>query len=936
MILCALLFISFRQARAQQASPILINYSSELVSSEVYDLYQDKKRRIWIASDRGLSVYDSKVFKEINVFEQLNSYSVYGFEEVNSTEVWINNENNELFYFNPLADTITFIPYEYNTPLKESIAKSDYSLKVNLVKISENGVSVSFMQPGKISIDTEGNLSLEDFEYKEGTDLKFVNILVNTSPEHPFTSINKKPHTNGQLLALNNESMQILSAEFNHKVAAKMNSVSSFEKLDSFQVFAVGRYLIKKPIDSKFEVLTLQAEILDLEISGNQIIVGTFQGVYEVSKSFQVSQHYLAEQAISSVLIDADGGCWFSSLGKGLFYTSNIDIKVLNESENLIPQSLTYFNDLLICNDNNLKTLFFSSESFVEMKGITQLGEIFRSQSQHLTPYLGLAHYEDSAKLYGYVPNLEQNRINAYGKYIRVLHNNLVKSYRTDSVATILCSAMDSESTALIGTKDGVYEFSEEFNLKKKLFPAYPNNAMVRSIICLDSKTAYLMNNEVFIDNEECSIVLSVDNELVNEMIVGIEKAGENALWIFGPSAIEHLDLSSNQPIITHFQQFDFLPTTKVSAICQNDRQLFVGTTEGIYSLPNSALKSEAVLKKDAFYIDSIKYGDKIIQNSDTISISSNNEGLTFYYNYISYNQHEIEITYQLNEDGIWRAANSKHIYLSSLANGSHLLQIRAKFKDEELILGSFIIIVPTPIFETIWFIPLNMFILFALLFIVFRKVLLRRQEKEKEKIKLEMSLLASRMNPHFTFNTISSIQSYILKNDKAPAIEYLSEFGTLMRKSLDFSYKDSINFSDEIAFIELSLKLENKRFEDDFKLKLLRKDSKRDFAIPAMLLQPLVENVVVHAKFLEDDEKAIHITVEENEVHKTITVEDFGLTQEGAENKSAHKSVGLSIIKDRIRLHNGKFYKEPDFIVEQKLEAGESGYKITIKLSKK
>ena len=198
------------------------------------------------------------------------------------------------------------------------------------------------------------------------------------------------------------------------------------------------------------------------------------------------------------------------------------------------------------------------------------------------------------------------------------------------------------------------------------------------------------------------------------------------------------------------------------------------------------------------------------------------------------------------------------------------------------------------------------------------------------------MSLLVSRMNPHFTFNTISSIQSYILKNEKEQAIKYLSDFGSLIRKTLDYSYIDYIKISEEVSFLNLWVSLENKRFAQGYSLSVTHKEETLDSKIPALLLQPIIENVFKHAIYPQSDQKLIHININEEKHYLVLTVEDGGISKTKKDQQENHNSVGLKIVKDRIKQHNGNDFENQDFSITKNTLTANTGFKVTIKLLKK
>ncbi|GAL62465.1 tetratricopeptide repeat-containing sensor histidine kinase [Algibacter lectus] len=113
----------------------------------------------------------------------------------------------------------------------------------------------------------------------------------------------------------------------------------------------------------------------------------------------------------------------------------------------------------------------------------------------------------------------------------------------------------------------------------------------------------------------------------------------------------------------------------------------------------------------------------------------------------------------------------------------------------------------------------------------------------------LALKSLRSQMNPHFIFNALNSVNSFIASNDERTANKYLTDFSLLMRAVLENSEQDFIPLEKEIKLLELYTKLEHFRFKDkfDYTIKVDKNINVNDFVIPPMLLQPYIENAVWH-----------------------------------------------------------------------------------------
>lgn len=190
-------------------------------------------------------------------------------------------------------------------------------------------------------------------------------------------------------------------------------------------------------------------------------------------------------------------------------------------------------------------------------------------------------------------------------------------------------------------------------------------------------------------------------------------------------------------------------------------------------------------------------------------------------------------------------------------------------------------------------------------------------------------------MNPHFTFNTINSIQYYILKNEKSEAIQYLSDFALLMRKTLDFSMTDNISLKDELDYIELYIELENKRFDNHF---VFEKDIQDTInlhsnKIPSLLIQPLIENIILHANYKEDQEKKIKLSIRKNDNFYILKIIDFGGGITKSSNLKKHKSYGLDILKNRLSIYNGAHFSPSDIEFKYTDQIKKTGTTVIIKL---
>jgi len=178
-----------------------------------------------------------------------------------------------------------------------------------------------------------------------------------------------------------------------------------------------------------------------------------------------------------------------------------------------------------------------------------------------------------------------------------------------------------------------------------------------------------------------------------------------------------------------------------------------------------------------------------------------------------------------------------------------------------------------------------------------------RKLKQEKEKVQLQQQLLRTQMEPHFIFNTLSALQSFIRLDEKDEAIKYLNQFSRLLRSSLELSREKLVPLSQEIETLENYLSLQQMRYNNIFKFNLQMPDEDLDtIMLPPMLIQPFVENSILHGINLGDKESFINVNfVLLNQILK-VDIIDSGKT--AAENKPQnHHSLSGIISKERLEL---------------------------------
>ncbi len=207
----------------------------------------------------------------------------------------------------------------------------------------------------------------------------------------------------------------------------------------------------------------------------------------------------------------------------------------------------------------------------------------------------------------------------------------------------------------------------------------------------------------------------------------------------------------------------------------------------------------------------------------------------------------------------------------------------------------------------------------------------------------LALKSLRSQMNPHFIFNALNSVNSFISNNDERAANKYLSDFSLLMRAVLENSEEDFIPLDKEIELLELYTKLEHSRFKDkfDYVISVDKDVIIEDFKIPPMLLQPYIENAVWHGLRYKKEKGMLEINISQTKNNElAIAIIDNGVGREKSkamktQNQRKHNSKGLGNIKKRVAILNEMYKDKIDVVIEDYCDSEETGTKIIVTLKK-
>lgn len=198
-------------------------------------------------------------------------------------------------------------------------------------------------------------------------------------------------------------------------------------------------------------------------------------------------------------------------------------------------------------------------------------------------------------------------------------------------------------------------------------------------------------------------------------------------------------------------------------------------------------------------------------------------------------------------------------------------------------------------------------------------------QAKQKEVAQLKLNSVRSQLNPHFLFNALAGIQNLMNKNEIDNANRYLSKFARLTRNVLDS--KELISLTEEKTLLDDYLQMEQLRFGIQYKINASTDLDIENIEIPAMLLQPFVENAVKHGIAEKGNDGEITVTFEKQVSNLVLKISDNG---KGFDTTQTYNGLGLALSKNRISLLN-TIYKETPFIFDIQSDTNRTTVTITL-----
>jgi ligand-binding sensor domain-containing protein/two-component sensor histidine kinase len=507
------------------------------------------------------------------------------------------------------------------------------------------------------------------------------------------------------------------------------------------------------------------------------------------------------------------------------------------------------------------------------------------------------------------------------------------------------------DKSIMIGTPNGIFIKKTlnafAFKMKNKIF----SSANITDIKLGRGKNVLIGTNAqgLYRYNYATGNIFSVNfsGNKKTGFVKDIYRQSDSVFWISTDKGVYRVNFNTTMTIqgIDNYTFFDGLPSSNAAATYVHNDTAYVATDAGVGVLPLNSQLNQLVVPE--LWLKHISFNDSIIHFPiHQIDLNHKQNNIQLSLSAIAYeNIGNIKYVYRLNGlSNQWVETENPEISFSGLSHGEYQLEayainVNGKRSTKPLLLS---IIVHPAFWQTSWF-KTVIYILALLLLslgiywfvITSKNKQLNRVHQKRKLAELELEAIKAQINPHFIFNCLNSIQSFSYKNQHESVQEYIRLFAKLIRQTMDYSQETFITLEEEVSYLDNYLQLEKIRFKEKLEY-ILQVDHKLDTStsLPAMLVQPYVENALKHSINAEGScNVQISFAVADNG-GVTITIKDSGPGIEYEKRGQSINTLGMRLSGSRVSTYNQLFNLGVKLQVQTNTGAEASSRGTTIKLS--
>lgn len=910
--------------------------SDGLPSMTIYDIVQDDAGYIWIGTSNGLCKYDGHEIITLPK-KRLKDGEIVNLILDDDNRVWFSNlsgqlgciENDSLKLFDNLISGAVFDFEIIGNFLYAHIKKSNMQNQIEFVKfeidVSCNLINIEKSNEliSKVSkiCKVESNLFWISFR-QEGKKFHIVNLSHNskglkfdeTKLDISNTYSVLGEYENGLYLVDMEENILFIleNDQLSEIVNLGENSINSFRNIEGnlFLLLDKGISIIKNR--------------------------GIFNGVQSILENY----------SCNSIFYDQEKNFWISTRGDGLIVIPSPSIVNLDSQNSILSDDKVYCllddgEKILLGLRNSMISIVDTLNYSVESKKLKFSGKVTSMMKDKLNNYwfaignfCAVYNEEGTLKKKGNlsVKNIYEDK---YGEvWISSTHGcfklkigrnlNTKANFKNPDLTYIsrirtydFINGLDDK--LWIGTSQGLNYYVDD-SLHQFLIDDIPNNFSVADLSQAKDSVVWVATLEdglIGIKNDKIVSRYNHQNGLSSNTCRKV-LCDKNKIWIVTDKGINVINRNTKEIMIIN--NSDGLPTDGIEDILIKDDKVWLATMSGLVTFPKNINTHNSI--PPPVHITSFRVWDKDTSFTSKLELSHEQNNIQVDFVGLGYRARG-NVTYKYKLAGVdkdWVVTTSRYVRYPKLESGDYTFEVFAINEDgvESSLPASISFEIDIAWWNSWWF-RVSTFLMIGFIggsFLRFRWRVFREKEKFKDKVnELRQAALQTQMNPHFIFNSLNGVQKFITTGEEEKAINYLSSFANLVRMIFEHSKRKTISFDEEIAFLELYLKLEDLRFSDKVTSEIIIDEDVHSetysIRIPPLLIQPIVENCFKHGLFhkIGRGKVTIHFLLESEYLICKIKDDGIGRKSVMALNtwkSKKHKSSGINTSRERLGIING------------------------------
>lgn len=905
----------------------------ELKNANVYSVLETKNGELYISTNRGLFYSYNKHLKKVLRFNDQNGSSLFGLIENQKGEVFCYNLSGQIFkVVNKKLILYYTLPEKYLQPVWYLFFDNSDNLIVaakGIYNISnpKKSIQIDSLKVNYASKTSSGEIIINN-------KLDSLCILKNGTIEYrkipPKVNIKDNYRTT---FKLNNEwfnyfikgSILPISTKKKIILAFRPENRARYHQFPNNEVWSLSANKGAKCIFLKDDSLKVKHHFFRNEFISSMhkgksgtYYFGTFGNGLLVVPNISLNKYKLSNNQIRGITIGSNNRVFFTETNKGIMELVNGSGKKIRDSVNGKNYHKIYYNpDINFKINKEVPGLFYDSYFLGEQKSsFSAAKDIFITKNKNvlIASTSGLSKIGNDTL----IDNLIWDKIHANNyRYSKI--NKRCKSVVFDDV----------NREVYLATINKLLILSNSNKNKEVLFKG--NNISANKLLFYDNKVwvASQKNGVLVYKNGKNIKQINTADGLLSQNITKII-INNKILYILLNGRLQYYDLVKNDLVslekaegfVDYIDDFDF---SKTKLVMLNKRGII--SSIDINKIPKQNSKPRLKL-------DSILVNDKTIDFKNLNHFSYDENHFNFVINVknivpalnttIFFRIKGIDSNWNLFQN----TQNSKITY-KSLPKGKHTFEVYAKYGTSKSEILDYTFVIKAPYWQQWWFYLSIGLIILLLAYIYFKQRIASIKKNDREKLEKQMletslldtklAVLRSQMNPHFIFNSLNSIQNLVLKKDTMGSYDYIVLFSKLVRNTLNYSSVDFISIEKEIKFLEVYLKLEKLRFGENFNYQIKYK-GKEELEVPSLLVQPFVENALLHGLLHKIGKKELTITFNYDKVLKCI-ITDNGIGRKASReiNKrqgNLHESFALKAIEKRLEILKKQNHSEAGYSI--------------------